>query len=133
MQKRIRHNTGDTLCRQCHDQPETLTHILNHYPPYVGMMRARHNNIVKRLTKALPNDAGDEVYIEQVVAGDTNNLKPDMVVLNRTTKIVTVLDVAIPFDTEKTITKYAYFKTLLEEKGYKKVTVEASIIGSLGS
>ena len=127
-QKRIRRNTGDTLCRQCHNQPETLAHILNHCPPYVGKMRTRHKNILKRLTKALPNDAGD-VYTEQTVAGDTHNLKPDLVVLNNTTKSATVIDVAIPFDTDKAmeearnekLTKYAYLKPLLKEKGYKKL------------
>ena len=103
-------------------------------------MRTRHNNIVKRLTKALPNDAGD-VYTEQVIPEDTRGLKPDLVILNSTTKTATVVDVTIPFDTEQAMaaakkekeTKYAYLKQILEEKGFTKVTIGAFVVGSLGS
>ena len=139
-QRRMGQSQTDTLCRKCGDQPETLAHVINHCPPYVGLMRSRHGNILKRLVKALPKDLGD-IYMEQKLPEDSRGLKPDLVVRNERSKTIHIVDVAIPFDTEANMTearkqkvaKYEYLQPLLLSKGYKTVTVQAFTVSSLGS
>ena len=72
--------------------------------------------------------------------GDPQGLKPDIVVLNECTKEAWVIDVTVPFEGEDTlearegkIAKYGHLREVLAAKGFRNVTVDAFVIGSLGS
>ena len=86
----------DRSCRRCKSEQETLAHILNHCPNHVGLLRKRHNNILARLSKAIPAWKGRQ-YKEQMVPGDGQGLKPDLVILDDI-KEAFVVDVAMPFE-----------------------------------
>ena len=45
----------DGTCPKCHKAEETLGHVLNACTPNAGLMRDRHNNVLKRLVKAIPS------------------------------------------------------------------------------
>jgi hypothetical protein len=64
-----------TICTKCKAQPESLGHVLNACTPNAGLMRARHNQVLERLVKAIPKE-GMELYVEQAISPD--NLRPDI-------------------------------------------------------
>eukprot|EP00731_Ephydatia_muelleri_P036491 Em0264g4a len=104
------------------------------------LFRHRHNNILGRLFRAIPESMGQK-YKEQTFPGDTSRLKPDLFVLNELSKEAFVVDVTIPFEgsgafqeaREGKEKKYEYLKALLHNRGYGKVEVDALVVGSLGS
>ena len=61
--KRTKQLKGSIHCRHCRSQPETLAHALNHCRGYMGLIRSRHGEILKRIRKAVPSELGD-VYLE---------------------------------------------------------------------
>ena len=138
--KRTRQLRGSIYCRRCHAQPETLAHALNHCRGYMGLIRSRHGEILKRIRKAIPEHLG-EVFLEQEIPGDPEKNRPDLVVINRTTDKVIVVDVTIPFEGEEESlhkaratkeTKYSRLKTWLQGR-YKEVEMAAFVVGALGS
>ena len=140
VRKRAGENVTDLSCPRCNNEQETLAHVLNHCPSQVGLIRQRHNNILTRLANAIPPWKGRQ-YKEQMVPGDPQGLKPDLVVLNDVSKEAYVVDVTMPFEgsgsfamarTEKE-EKYNHLKALLSSKGYNKVEVDAFVVGPLGS
>ena len=98
--KRTKQLRGSIFCRHCNSQLETLAHTINHCRGYMGLIRSRHGEILKRIRKAIPSDMGD-IYLEQEIPGDPEKNRPDLVVINKTTKKVTVVDVTIPFKGEE--------------------------------
>ncbi|KAL5510149.1 hypothetical protein EMCRGX_G005642 [Ephydatia muelleri] len=54
VRKRSSEPIQDTSCPKCHEEQETLAHVINHSPPHVCLVRATHNNILHRLAKAVP-------------------------------------------------------------------------------
>ena len=124
----------------CNGEQETIAHVLNHCPRGEGLIRHRHNAILHQLAKAIPPSRGTQ-YLEQMIPGDPQGLKPDVVVLNETTKEAWVIDVTVPFEGESTlegaregmITKYAHLREVLAAKGYQRIIIDAFVIGSLGS
>ena len=65
------------------------------------------------------------------------NLRPDIVVLNRTKNTATIVDVMIPFEMDETAyaeaRKYQPLKTRLEEEGgYQRSLIHAFIVGTPG-
>eukprot|EP00731_Ephydatia_muelleri_P013835 Em0007g1145a len=68
-------------------------------------------------------------------------LKPDLVIVDDARKEAVVVDVAMPFEGTGTFAearaakerKYGHLKTLLRSRGYKRVEVDAFIVGPLGS
>ena len=138
--KRTKQLRGSIHCRRCRSQPETLAHALNHCRGYMGLIRSRHGEILKRIKKAVPAELG-EIYLEQEIPGDPEKNRPDLVIINRTTKKVIVVDVTIPFEGEENSlqaaratkeTKYSRLKTWLQTQ-YKEVEVAAFVVGALGS
>ncbi len=129
-----------TTCPRCKSQPESLGHVLNACQPNTGLMRARHNVILERLVKAIPKE-GRDVYVEQSISSD--NLRPDIVVHDRSSGEAVVVDVSCPYESapdafsksrSKKEQKYAGLKTwMLAQPQYKKVSVHAFIVGALGS
>ena len=63
-------------------------------------MRERHNKILERLVKAIPADLGDK-FKEQKPLRFPGDLRPDLVVHNRNSGEVTIIDVTIPFESDK--------------------------------
>lgn len=131
----------NTSCPGCNSEQETLAHVLNHCPRSEGLIRHRHNAILHRLSKAIPRTRGIQ-YLEQMVPGDPQGLKPDIVILNDSTSEAFVIDVTVPFEgpegtleeaRETKIAKYSHLRGVLAAKGYQSVTVDAFVIGSLGS
>src|SRR5436190_17079461 len=50
---------GDKRCRRCGAQNETLPHVLNHCARQSVAWRGRHDAVLSRLARALPDDAGE--------------------------------------------------------------------------
>lgn len=79
------------------------------------------------------------MYLEPVVPGDPQGLEPDLVLLNESTR--QVVDVSVPFEGERTfdearrgkVEKYNHLQEILAAKGYHDITINAFIIGSLGT
>lgn len=89
----------DTTCPKCKQQPQTLGHVLNACTPNAGLMRARHNAILQRLSKAIPESEGD-CYLEQNVKNMPGDLRPDLVLWHNDGK-VTIFDVTIPYEADE--------------------------------
>ena len=56
--------------------------------------------VLKRLVKAVPNEAGDK-FVEQRMQGSQEDLRPDLVIRNTSDSTAHVIDVTIPFEGEK--------------------------------
>ena len=142
VQKRINPACTTTTCRTCHRMPETLGHVLNHCLPSMGLIHQRHNDILQRLVKAVPDTLGNK-FVEQEIPGDPERNKPDLVIVSPDNQTATIVDVTVPFEGEEdSLTKARELKEdkysslrswLLTEKGYQEVTVDAFVVGSLGS
>ncbi len=70
------------------------------------------------------------------------NLKPDIVIVNRSSRDATVVDVTCPYEGEcdsfkkaraEKEQKYSSLKEWMEDNNYNSVTVHAFIVGSLGA
>ena len=70
----------------------------------MGLIRSRHGEILRQIRKAVPAELG-EIYLEQEIPGDPEKNRPDLVVINRTTKKAIVVDVIIPFEGEEKASK----------------------------
>lgn len=106
----------------------------------MGMIQSPHREILKRIRKAIPSDMG-EIFLEQEILGDPEKNHPDIVVINRSSDKVIVVDVSIPFEGEENSlqtakstkeTKYSALKTWLQSQ-YKEVELAAFVVGALGS
>ena len=132
----------DTKCRKCKLQPETLGHILNACTPNTFLMTERHNKILERLIKAIPYDLGDK-FKEQKPLGFPGDLRLDLVVHNRKSGEVTIIDVTIPFESDKDASdkarkekaqKYSPLVTWYQEQEHNKnLYYETFVVGALGS
>ena len=98
--KRTKQLRGSIHCQRCRSQPETLAHALNHCCGYMGMIRSRHGEILKRVRKAIPSDLG-EVFLEQEIPGDPEKNRPDLVMINRSLERAIIVDVTISFEGEE--------------------------------
>ena len=93
-------------------------------------MRERHITILSRLIRAVPPAMGNK-FTEQVVTGDSQRLKPDLVILNDATKRVVVVDVAITFNLPQNMDlaratkkeKYAHLIPVLHNPGYADASI----------
>ena len=87
-------------------------------------MRKRHNAIVERLVKAMPQTLGTK-FLDQTVRGCDSLGRPDLVILDDNDKKAYLDDVAVPCKTPENLSvsrarkldKYAEIKAKLEEKG----------------
>ena len=101
VQKRINAaSCTTTTCRTCHSMPETLGHVLNHCLPSMGLNRQRHNEILQRLIKAIPDSLGNK-FVEQEVPGDPEKNKPDLEIISPDNQKATIVDVTVPFEGEE--------------------------------
>ena len=131
----------DTTCPKCKQEAQTLGHVLNACTPSAGLMRERHNTILQRLVKAIPESEGDR-YLEQKVKNAPGDLRPDLVLWHGDGK-VSIIDVTIPYEGDRESfekarrEKKAKYQPIIEEwlrrNGKTDVLVDAFIVGSLGS
>ena len=128
--KRASHPEIDVTCPKCHQPPETLGYILNACTPNAGLMRERHNTILQRLVKAVPQEAGDK-FVEQKIKDSPGDQQ----------KVATIVDVTIlyegeagSFDTARA-EKHRKYYPLTEWLSNKRFTVSchAFIMGALGA
>eukprot|EP00731_Ephydatia_muelleri_P013764 Em0007g1074a len=140
VRRRAGERLRDVSCRNCREEQETLAHVLNHCPPKMGLLRMRRNKILSRLSNAILVWKGRQ-FKEQCVPGDTSRLKPDLVILNETSREAYVVDVTMPFEDTDSFReawaskerKYGHLKALLSSQGFHKMEVDAFIVGPLGS
>lgn len=103
-------------------------------------MREHHNYVLKHLSKALPESAGEK-FLEQKIKDSPGDSRPDHVVWH-TDKKVSIIDITIPYEgdtdsfskarSEKR-NKYQPLMDWLNMRGYQDVVVDAFIVGSLGA
>lgn len=108
----------------------------------MGLIRERHEEILRRLTRAIRSLAGN-IHVEQVVPGDPEMRRPDLIMISPDRKHALVVDVTIPFEGspdalqdahEAKNSKYEPLKQwMTSEGGFELVEVHAFVISSLGS
>ena len=107
------------------------------------MIRQRHDRILERLRKATEHgNVGKIVLINQKPAGYSENVKPDITILNETNKTVKIVDLAVAFEDahhnaldatrQMKIQKYQPLADWYTSKGYQ-VALDAVVYGSLGA
>lgn len=138
--KRYRRTDFNDSCPRCHNAEESMAHVLNACPYNAGLMRERHNTIVKRLIRAVPDDLG-ETFVEQKIKDYPDDLRPDLVVINEEKRRAVIVDVTIPIESNELsfdnarnekLTKYAPITEWFKNRNYE-VSLHAFIVGSLGS
>ena len=130
---------AEVRCRGCTGNLETQEHCLNVCRGNMPAMRARHNRIVERLTRAIPDELG-RVYLDQALPGCSGSGRPDVVILNEQLKKAYIVDVTCPCETgenlkaarRRKVEKYDVLKRKLEEDGYA-TSLDALVVGSLGT
>ena len=137
--KRTRRVSDDT-CRKCRAQPESLGHVLNACTHNMGLMRQRHNAILERLVKAIPKE-GKDVFVEQAIS--TDNLRPDILLRDSSTKEAVVVDVTVPYESRPDALQKARAEKEQKYEGlrawmstqddYTTISVHAFVVGALGS
>lgn len=140
VQARCHRLVPNSQCRTCGRAPETLAHVLNHCPFNLGMARERHNAILERIVRAVPEFLGTKMK-EQPIPGTTGDNRPDLTIISPCGTRVTLVEVSCPFEGTPTaledaakhkVTKYEPLRQQLLQT-YAEVTVLPFIVGSLGS
>jgi len=132
---------------------ETLAHVLNHCAGTMDAVRARHDDALKHIERAITASASGqadrvELRVNQTVPSLPGPaLRPDLQVYNHTTRTVSVVDLAVTFEeqagedagtsslvriSELKRTKYDCIKRHLERQGWT-VQLSALVYGSLGA
>ena len=131
---------SDATCPGCKAHPESLGHVLNACLPNMGLMRERHNSILQRLVKAINEDRG-HLFVEQAISLD--NLRPDILFHDASTKEAVIVDVSIPYESgpqafekarSEKIQKYEGLRVwMTKQEEYTSATTHTFIVGALGS
>uniref|UniRef100_A0A7E4W2D5 Reverse transcriptase n=1 Tax=Panagrellus redivivus TaxID=6233 RepID=A0A7E4W2D5_PANRE len=116
-------------CRKCEYPRETLPHVLNQCHVHKVTMTNRHNAVLSRLQKPMKKGRDVRILTNQPVPKCDSNLRPDIVLINDTSKILTIIDVTISFENGPDAFKKAREK---ENRSYKTFN-DAIIIGSLAA
>ena len=128
------------MCRMCGRFPETLAYILNHCHPCLDMVRVRHNTILDRVIRAVPDSLGAK-HKEQPLPGTVGDNRPDLTIISPDNTSVILLDVSCPFEgtplalEEAANAKLIKYEPLRQQllRTYSSVTIYPFIVGSLGS
>ena len=97
VQARCGKRIPDTCFRQCHLVPETLSHLLNHCLPNMGMIHDRHNAVLERLIHAIPPSIGNK-FKEQPLPETPGANRPDLTIIPTDGRSAILVDVCIPFE-----------------------------------
>ena len=140
VQARSHRPTPSTQCRTCGRVPETLAHVLNHCHFNLGMARERHNAILERIVRAVPEFLGTKMK-EQALPGTSGDNRPDHTIISPCGTKVSLIEVSCPFEGTPTAledaanNKVAKYEPLRQQllQCYAEVTIHPFIVGSLGS
>ena len=140
VQARCHRPVPNTLCRHCGRDQETLAHILNRCHQNLGMVRDRHNSVLERIVRAVPEHLGTKQK-EQAIPGTSGANRPDLTIISPDKSTIILVEVCCPFEGSPTaledaarlkVEKYEPLRqTLLQS--YTSVEVLPFIVGSLGS
>ena len=133
---------NEAYCKGCGSSIETQEHCLSVCKKNMPAMKDRHDKIVNRLVKAIPDRLGTK-YLDQCVPDCEGLLRPDIVILNSesdTSKKAYLVDVAVPCETgdnlkvsrDRKRERYSAIRAKLEERGYETL-LDGFIIGTLGT
>ena len=140
VQARCRQQVPTTQCRICGRVPETLAHVLNHCHHNLGLVRERHNTILERIVRAVPQSQGTKLK-EQPLPGTSGDNRPDLTIISPDDSKVTIVEVCCPFEgsphaledaANAKLAKYEPLKQALL-KHYNQVDIYPFVVGSLGS
>ena len=128
---------------------ETLLHVLNNCPQKLDRYTWRHNSVLNAIVKLIqPVLSSDyELYADlpHLMKGNTTiphdvyvtNLKPDIVIINKSTHEVIIVELTVPFESnlqdahDRKLNKYSDLVNDLEMLGYK-VQLFCIEVGSRG-
>ncbi|KAL5509854.1 hypothetical protein EMCRGX_G005293 [Ephydatia muelleri] len=140
VQARSHRPVTTTQCRICGRAEETLAHILNHCHYNLGMVRDRHNSILERIVRAVPDYMGTKMK-EQAIPGTMGNNRPDLTITSPDGSTITIVEVSCPFESSPNaledaakakLAKYEPLKQHLLQQ-HQHVHIYPFIVGSLGS
>ena len=140
VQARSRRPVTTTQCRTCGRAEETLAHVLNHCHYNLGMARDRHNAILERIVRAVPDYMGTKMK-EQAISGTTGNNRPDLTITSPDGSTITIVEVSCLFEgspnaledaAKAKLAKYEPLKQHLLQQ-HQHVNIHPFIVGSLGS
>ena len=140
VQARCHKPISSAQCRLCGRVPETLAHVLNHCHDNLGLVRTRHNSILERIVRAIPDDFGTKMK-EQPLPGTSGDNRPDLTIISPDEMSVIIVEVTCPFEggpsalqdaADAKVTKYQPLKTALLQH-YSSVEILPFVVGSLGS
>ena len=96
VQARCHRPVPTTLCRRC-GREETLAHVLNHCHYNLGMVRERHNSILERIVRAVPEHMGTKLK-EQPLSGTLGANRPDLTIISPDESSAIIVEVCCPFE-----------------------------------
>lgn len=131
-------------CRLGCSISETLPHVLNHCPQHLnGGIKTRHDNVLNKICHWIKRMHPQcDLLVDAQAPGHAEASRPDIQLIDRINKKVTIIDVAIPFEdaankafetTRQTkIEKYKATEHFWRKQGFE-VYLDALVYGSLGS
>ena len=143
-------------CGSCRLQKQTLLHVLSNCSVKLACYSWRHNNILLRLKNFVCEHLSElEIHCDLVVENNLfksinvntvpidiciTNLRPDLVIIDRVEKVVTIVELTVPFEEnilsaqERKSVKYRGLVSAIEEKGFicNFHTVEVGARGIVG-
>ena len=81
VQARCHRPVPSTLCRHCGRDQETLAQFLNHCHQNLGMVWDRHNSVLERIVRAVPEHLGTKQK-EQPIPGTSGANRPDLTIIS---------------------------------------------------
>ncbi|KAK3908767.1 Retrovirus-related Pol polyprotein from type-1 retrotransposable element R2 [Frankliniella fusca] len=129
----------DRKCRVCGYPEETTAHVLCHCMRHSRASNNRHRSVIKHLVMAMQSTRN--LRVEKTVPGVNSRDKPDLVIINTSSKQAVIIDVACPFENRyealerkriEKVQKYLPLAEALQQQGFETV-VDAVVVGSLGS
>ena len=140
-------------CGSCGSGNQTLLHVLNNCDRKLHLYKWRHDNVLYKLKNFISSKLNDcdilcDLCTENNAFLDRNvhtipadifqtSLRPDIVILNRAIKSLTIIEVTIPFESnicqahERKAEKYSGLIAGLEEKGFA-CRFHSFVIGARG-
>ena len=139
VQARCRKLVPSTKCRLCGREEETLAHVVNNCHCNLLMVRDRHNALLDRIIRAIPDHLGTKLK-EQPLPGTSGANRPDITIISPDETSVLLVEVNCPFvgsptaleDAARLKKKYEPLRQALLQK-YTSVEVLPFIVNALGS
>eukprot|EP00923_Selenidium_pygospionis_P025500 GHVN01044988.1.p1 GENE.GHVN01044988.1~~GHVN01044988.1.p1 ORF type:complete len:314 (-),score=54.54 GHVN01044988.1:257-1198(-) len=136
------HRTPHTICRHC-TQPETTAHVFSHCPLHHNRIITRHDNVTRRITKALlRRHPPTHILTNKHISPEAPPIKPDIAIINNHTRTAQILDITITHEdtTNETLNiahtrklaHYTTLKTHLDSLGFT-TTISPLVYGTCGA